>query len=47
LSKKHQINLRIKDPLSLYLKESCSKQLRFSKRENVETLIPTLNKPFK
>jgi hypothetical protein len=32
LSMKHQINLRIKDPLSLYLKESCLKQLRFSKK---------------
>jgi hypothetical protein len=28
-------------------KESYPKQKRFSKRENVETLIPTLNKPFK
>jgi hypothetical protein len=37
----HQIDLRIKDPLSLYLKESCSKQMSFSKEQNVETLIPT------
>jgi hypothetical protein len=27
----HQIDLRIKDPLSLYLKASCSKQMSFSK----------------
>jgi hypothetical protein len=28
-------------------KESCLKQMRISKRGNVETLIPTLNKPLK
>jgi hypothetical protein len=44
---KHQINLKIKDPLSLYLKESCSKQMRFSKEQNVETLIPNLIELFK
>jgi hypothetical protein len=38
----HQTDLRIKDPLSLYLKASCSKQMSFSKEQNVETLIPTL-----
>jgi hypothetical protein len=35
--------LRIKDPLSLHIKETCSKQLRFSKRGNVETLTPTIS----
>jgi hypothetical protein len=43
----HQIDLRIKDPLSLYLKASCSKQMSFSKEQNVETLIPTLIGLFK
>jgi hypothetical protein len=38
----HQIDLRIKDLLSLYLKASCSKQMSFSKGQNVETLITTL-----
>jgi hypothetical protein len=33
LSKKHQINLRIKDTLSLHLKNHVPKQMRFSKRE--------------
>jgi hypothetical protein len=28
----HQIDLRIKDPLSLYLKASCSKQMSFFTR---------------
>jgi hypothetical protein len=36
-----------KNPLSLYLKESCLTQLRFSKRENIETLISPLIKLFK
>jgi hypothetical protein len=39
---KHQINLRTKDPQSLYLKASCSKQMSFSKEQKVETLITTL-----
>jgi hypothetical protein len=43
----HQIDLRIKDPQSLYLKASCSKQMSFSKEQNVETLIPTLIELFK
>jgi hypothetical protein len=43
----HQIDLRIKDPQSLYLKASCSKQVSFSKEQNVETLIPTLIELFK
>jgi hypothetical protein len=41
------IDLRIKDPQSLYLKASCSKQMIFSKEQNVETLIPTLIELFK
>jgi hypothetical protein len=43
----NQIDLRIKDPLGLYLKASCSKQLSFPKEQNVETLIPTLIELFK
>jgi hypothetical protein len=44
---KHQIDLRIKDPLSLYLKVSCSKQMGFSKRQKCATPIKTLIEPYK
>jgi hypothetical protein len=31
----HQIDLRIKDPPSLYLKVSCAKQMGFQKKGNM------------
>jgi hypothetical protein len=43
----HQTDLRIKDPQILYLKASYSKQMSFSKEQNVETLISTLIELFK
>jgi hypothetical protein len=39
--------LKNKGSTKFISKESCLKQMRFSKRGNVETLIPTLNKPLK
>jgi hypothetical protein len=38
----HQINLRIKNLLSVYLKNHVPKNEIFKKEQNVETLIPTL-----
>jgi hypothetical protein len=43
----HQIDLRINDPPSLYLKVSCSKQMGFQKGQNVATPIKTLIEPYK
>jgi hypothetical protein len=43
----HQTDLRIKDPLSLYLKVSCSKQMGFQKGQNVQPPIKTLIAPYK
>jgi hypothetical protein len=43
----HQVDLRIKNPLSLYLKASCSKQMGFSERQNVQPQQKTLIEPYK
>jgi hypothetical protein len=43
----HQINLRIKDLLSVYLKNHVPNKKDFQKEQNVETLIPNLIELFK
>jgi hypothetical protein len=43
----HQIDLRIKDPLSLYLKVSCSRQMGFQKGKMLQPPIKTLIEPYK
>jgi hypothetical protein len=41
------MDLRIKGPLSLYLKISCSKQMGFFKKAKCATPIKTLIEPYK
>jgi hypothetical protein len=42
----HQVDLRIKNPLSLYLKVSCSKRMGFFKKGKCATPTKTLIEPY-